>query len=187
MPMTENDNIADVGRRRHKRPMDAHDFKAAWERAGDVLHVFTSEEIGHARTTGVAEYFLTTVGLPVEAAPCLSFGQGSLDWIPEEARQSYLPIGSDGAGNPIVVDSDGTVMLLDHDGRFEPSYVNSDLPTLAEALVRYRDLIDEAATAPHFDGELPAIFQQRFASLLENLDPKCLEENQLWSGELRHR
>jgi hypothetical protein len=164
--------------------MDAHDFKVAWERDGDVLHVFTKNEIGYARTTGVAENFLTTVGLPLEAAPCLNFGQHSLDWIPEEARHCYIPIGSDGAGNPIVVDRDGTVMLLDHDRRFAPSYVNCDLPTLAEALLRYRDILNEAATELDFDGELPAISQQRFASFLEKLDPECLKENQLWSGEL---
>ncbi|MEL0154306.1 SUKH-4 family immunity protein [Sphingopyxis sp.] len=167
--------------------MEAHDFKAAWERDDDVLHLFTSEEIGHARTSSVAEHFLTTVGLPLAAAPCLSFGEQSLDWPPEEARQGYLPIGSDGAGNPIVVDSDGTVLLLDHDGRFAPSYVNSDIPTLAEVLLKYRDLIDDAATAPDFDGELSAILRERFAVFLEKLDPRCLQENRMWSGELQLR
>lgn len=167
--------------------MDAHDFKAAWEHCGDVLHLFTSDEIGRARTTKVAEHFLTTAGLPIEAAPCLTFGEQSLDWIPAERRQDYLAIGSDGAGNPIVLNTDGTVLLLDHERHFEPSYVNSDVPTLAEALLRYRELIDDAAITSDFDGEISEPLRERFASFLEKLDPKCLEENQMWASELRRR
>ncbi len=165
--------------------MDAQDFKAAWEQNGDTLYRFTGEEIGHDRTTTVAEHFLTIAGLPAEAAPCLSFGQQSLNWLPEGARNDYLPIGSDGAGNPIVIDRAGAVLLLDHDGKFETSYVNHDVPTLAAALLRYRDLIDEAATAPDFDGALSPSLRESFASFLEKLDPRSLEENQLWSSELR--
>lgn len=167
--------------------MDAQDFKAAWERKGETLYRFTREEIGHAQATTVAEHFLTIAGLPVEAAPCLSFGQQSLDWLPEGARNDYLAIGSDGAGNPIVVDRTGTVLLLDHDEKFEPSYVNHDVPTLAASLLRYRDLIDEAATAPDFDGALSPVLRESFAGFLEKLDPRSLEENQLWSSELRLR
>lgn len=169
--------------------MNAQDFKAAWEANGDTLYRYAEDDFAASQVPEEAEHFLKAAGLPIEAAPCLSFGNESLDWAPEgslpERLMSCRPIGSDGSGNPIVLDADGTVLLLDHDGRFEPSYVNRDVATLAEALLHYRELIDKAAQEADFDGELPEALRERFAEFLRQLDPQCLRANQMWAGELR--
>jgi len=170
--------------------MNAQDFKVAWEACGDTVYRYADNDFEFSKVPDDAEHFLTTAGLPTEAAPCLSFGNSSLDWIPEgmlpEHLNSCLSIGSDGSGNPIVLDAEGTVLLLDHDGGFEPSYVNKDVATLAEALLRYRELIAEAAQDANFDGELPEVLRQRFADFLRQLDPQCLRPNLMWAGELRY-
>ncbi|MGV1683994.1 SUKH-4 family immunity protein [Sphingopyxis sp. NJF-3] len=168
--------------------MNAQDFKAAWEAGGDTVYRYAADDFTVSQVPDEAEHFLTTAGLPTEAAPCLSFGKSSLDWVPEgvlpEHLNSCLPIGSDGSGNPIVLDAEGTALLLDHDRGFEASYVNKDVATLAEALLRYRELIAEASQDADFDGELPEVLRQRFADFLRKLDPQCLRPNQMWAGEL---
>jgi hypothetical protein len=170
--------------------MKAQDFKAAWEANGDTLYRYSDDDFAASRIPDEAEHFLKIAGLPTEAAPCLSFGKKRLDWVPEGALPerliSCLPIGSDGSGDPIVLDAEGTVLLLDHDGSFEPSYINRDVATLAEALFHYRELIEEAAQDADFDGELPEVVRQRFADFLRQLDPECLRANQMWAGELRY-
>jgi len=169
--------------------MKAQDFKAVWEANGDTLYCYVADDFAVSQVPDETEHFLKTAGLPTEAAPCLSFGNRPLDWVPEgflpERLMSCLPIGTDGSGNPIVLDAEGTVLLLDHDGSFEPSYVNRDVATLAEALLHYRELIEEAAQGADFDGELPEVLRQRFADFLRQLDPQCLRANQMWAGELR--
>lgn len=96
--------------------------------------------------------FLVDVGLPGSCAPCLSFddiargplplashyGPGQFSSADSTFLAKFYVIGSDGAGNPLCVDTsrDGEVVMLDHEDGFRTqTFVASSVMTLAEALL----------------------------------------------------
>lgn len=96
--------------------------------------------------------FLVQAGLPKSCAPFLSFdevGKGlpklvsvwrldGVAGIDTAFLDRYLTLGSDGAGNPICIDTEeqGKVFMVDHDDAFRSrSLVASSVPQLAEALL----------------------------------------------------
>ncbi|WP_265595042.1 SUKH-4 family immunity protein [Haloferula sp. BvORR071] len=99
-----------------------------------------------------AARFLVEAGLPGSCAPFLSFeavarGPSSLvqlygahQFSPEDQSRlaSFCVIGSDGAGNPLCLDSarDGEIVMLDHEDQFRSrTFVASSVATLAHALL----------------------------------------------------
>ena len=170
--------------------MDAFQFKAAWERGGDTLLSFPEEQLAGATLPAETKEFLKLAGLPQEAAPCLAFGPSSLRWAAREAElasfNNYFPVGSDGSGNPLVIAQDGSILLLDHDRRFEPIYVNKDVQTLAACLLSYRASIDEAAAAgaEAFYGEVPMQALEQLANEFSWRDPPSVSSGSMWAGEL---
>jgi hypothetical protein len=104
--------------------------------------------------------FLVAAGLPSSCAPFLGFseiGRGlktlvevwRLDGVvgidTEELRR-YIVLGSDGAGNPLCLDSKdhGKIFMVDHDDAFRSrSLMASSVPQLAEALLLIHTLPHE--------------------------------------------
>jgi hypothetical protein len=100
-----------------------------------------------------AARFLQFLGvtLPIDAAPFLSFEDAERapllwelygpadEWSAADRSRlgAYRAIGSDGAGNPICVESSsGVVWLLDHEDQFKTrQFVNSSAWQLAESLL----------------------------------------------------
>jgi hypothetical protein len=97
-----------------------------------------------------AARFLYEAGLPRSCAPFLSFDAvskgplrlieyyGSHQFHPNDSVRlgSYYVLGSDGAGNPLCLDSsrNGEVVMLDHEDHFQTrTFVSSTVATLAEA------------------------------------------------------
>ena len=78
-------------------------------------------------------------------------------------------IGSDGAGNPICLESTtGAVVLLDHEDWFRTrQFVNSNVHQLAECLLAYMGEHDP----------------DRFRSALRRVDPAALAEKSFWWHE----
>lgn len=121
--------------------------------------------------------------LPSEAAPCLTFDDaesmpalwdvfGPTDaWLAEDKKRlaNYRMIGSDGAGNPICVDSaSGEIRLLDHEGHFRTTqFVNSGIAQLAECLLSYMGEKDASA----------------FRAAIRKLDPQADQEGSFWVHE----
>jgi hypothetical protein len=120
--------------------------------------------------------FLFDVGLPGSCAPYLSFvevARGPLSLLSycgmhrfssaDASRlvQFYV-VGSDGAGNPLCVDTslDGEVVMLDHEDGFRTrTFVASSVVTLAEALLLVQ-------TKPHSE----------FVARLRSLDPRAADD-----------
>ena len=162
--------------------MSPAEFKAAWEADGGKLYCYSLNAL--ASVPEASRQFLTAAGLPTEAAPCLSFGPMASHWMPPEIAASYLLLGSDGAGNPIVLDDQGAVLVLDHERSFAPQYLNRDVATLAATLLLYRTIIREAeveAGPDAFDGEIPAHLREKLAAFLRERDPRALEDSSDWA------
>ena len=100
----------------------------------------------HPISTAAAE-FLSQAGLPDGCSPYLSFravAEGAPP-LPEHYRlpptgrlACFRVIGSDGAGNPLCIDTaaDDIVVMLDHEDRFTTTqFVASSVSALAEALL----------------------------------------------------
>ena len=95
--------------------------------------------------------FLVQAGLPADAAPFLTFDAPKSADLPTVAEQwgvadelrRYRVIGSDGSGNPIVLDekSEGEVVWLDHENRFSRALMNKSIRQMAESLLAYRKLV----------------------------------------------
>jgi hypothetical protein len=147
------------------------------EVADDLLLVTAPRAIfdNHSFPSNAAR-FLVDVGLPGSCAPYLSFNdvaRGPLSLVvhygphqfsaADAARLSqFYVIGSDGAGNPLCVDTSltGEVVMLDHEDGFRTrTFVASSVMTLAEALLLVQ-------TIPHSE----------FADRLRGFDPRAAED-----------
>lgn len=96
--------------------------------------------------------FLVEAGLPKSCAPFLSFdevGKGlpklisvwrldGVSGVDTDFLSRYHTLGSDGAGNPLCIDTEepGKIFMVDHDDSFRSRrLVASSVPQLAEALL----------------------------------------------------
>jgi len=123
--------------------------------------------------------FLTQAGLPDGCAPFLSFRAVAAGAVPLPEYYGlpstghltqFRVIGSDGAGNPLCIDTtaDDIVVRLDHEDRFATTqFVASSVSSLAEALLLLHTVPREAflpalrqcdSRAAHPDAFLPREF-----------------------------
>lgn len=168
--------------------MNVDEFKSAWQSQGDKLITFPIDALAGCEIPNDAKNFLMTVGLPEDAAPCLNFGPTDQSWIPERILNSYLPIGSNGSGDPVVISENGTIFYLNHDQDFQTAYVNNDVYVLVECLLRYRELIAESLgrlgpDAP-IDWQVPADLKEGFKAFLMAIDAQTLSLDGMWAEEL---
>jgi hypothetical protein len=156
-------------------------FKRAWEERSELpLVVFPLSVFEGTGVSAQTRRFLSEAGIPDGAGPFLSFGPGYSDtletasglWELSSDFDRYWVIGSDGAGNPIVLCPDDSVAFLDHDGEFEECYINKDVSVLAEA----------ALLCPAYESEEAA--KERFIEFLRKWDPRALEEGSFWQYEI---
>jgi len=141
---------------------------------------------------------LSSVGLPFQAAPFLSFNQTlaefqSLDTyfqLGDSTWKRFVIIGADGAGNPIVLDT-GTqdqVLLLDHDNDFVALPINQSLFSLLGCLAVYSQFVAGLVTSRGSGAYLKSNFTDaQFASLREDLrtvDNHTVELRGFWYDEL---
>jgi hypothetical protein len=167
------------------------DHKAKAEAAGvpdvaDDLQLTTAPRtiLSDPAFPEAAARFLIEAGLPRSCAPFLTFNavaRGPLPLVrfygahlfrpPDVSRlAAFYVLGSDGAGNPLCLDSarDGEVVMLDHEDGFRTrTFVSSSVATLAEAL-----LIVESF--PHTD----------FVQHLRACDPPAAEQTAFLPAEV---
>jgi hypothetical protein len=155
------------------------------EIADGMLLVSAPRDILDVRAfPAAAARFLVDAGLPRSCAPFLSFeavagGPPSLvqhygihQFRSSDARRlaSFYVIGSDGAGNPLCLDSarDGEIVMLDHEDGFRTrTFVTSSVAMLARALLILY-------TIPHVE----------FAGHLRSFDPKAAEASAFLPAEV---
>lgn len=170
--------------------MDADQFRAAWEAAGDRLCRYPADAISASGLPEDTKRFLVAAGLPQEAAPCLSFAPGTLDWLrqPGDDLDCFYALGSDGSGNPFAVDEDGVVWLIDHERPCLRTLVNSSVAALAECLLAYRTLVTEAVAIGGedacLDGRIPRHIIEAFSRSVNDVDSEVAGSETFWSQEL---
>jgi len=166
--------------------VDADSFKAAWTRSGDQLYTHPRDALSASALPDEVKNFLHVAGLPDEAAPFLSFKPLTLEWLGNADRR--YPIGSDGSGNPIVIDEQGVVWLIDHEAPTRTSLVNSTVGTLADCLIAYRGLVTEVISIggddAFLDGRVPKHLTERFAASVCASDPAAAQPGTFWAGEV---
>lgn len=173
--------------------MTPEEFKQRWEANGDLLAPIPADELVSTEIPASAREFLALAGLPWDTAPFLSFdprtrGHAS-DFIRIAMnRPAVMAVGSNGAGDPVAIRPDGTLVYLNQDAGFAEFYINKDIETFAEASLRMRDLIDTAQKAggpdAYLDGLIPRALWQDFQAFLEANDPRALEPGALWFEEI---
>lgn len=136
--------------------------------------------------------FLAEAGLPEAAAPGLDFGPAE-ESLPERwdlpaSFEKYTIIGDTASGDPIVLTPAGSVVYLNHDDEMAEVYINRDVPTLAETLLRFRNLIVESQRVggedAYLEDRIPADLQRGFEAFLRQADPRALEPDAMWGDEV---
>ncbi|MHA6195670.1 SMI1/KNR4 family protein [Pseudomonas wadenswilerensis] len=121
--------------------------------------------------------FLTTQGLPCDAAPFLSFYAYSQSEIESRLKifglpESCFPIGHNGSGDVVAIDMDSRqVVFFNHDFHNERVLINSSLPQFAESLCIFKE---------HFENKSMADCLVAIAAI----DPQAAEPGSMWQAEV---
>lgn len=169
--------------------MYAATFRGAWESVGDQLRQYPAEAVSASKLPEDVKHFLVVAGLPAEAAPFLTFGPGTLDWLdPLDDSASLYPVGSDGSGDSIAVDLHGVVWLIDHEQPTHRSLMNSSVPALARCLIAYRTLVAEVIASEgddaYLNDRIPKHMTEAFSKAVRAIDPDAATSETFWGREL---
>ncbi len=174
------------------------DIISYWLDKDEPTVKFSADSLSHFGFQESTLAALSTIGLPSQAAPFLSFNQTlaefqSLDTYlqaEDSTWKRFVIIGADGAGNPIVLDTStqDQVLLLDHDNNFIAQPVAPSLLILLGCLVVYGQFVNDLVTSRGSGAYLKANFTDaQFASLREALrtvDNQTVELRGFWYDEL---
>lgn len=170
------------------------EFEQAWGKdAMFPLVAYPDEIFEGSGISAENRRFLVEAGLPESAAPGLEFGPREGETLPDlwdlpESFEKYTIIGDNALGDPIVLTPAGAVVSLNHDDGMAEVYINKDVPTLAETLLRFRNLVLETQRAggqgAYGENRIPADLQRGFEAFLQQADPRALEQDSLWGGEV---
>lgn len=170
--------------------VDAAEFRVAWEFNGDYLGQYPTDSLAASALPEITKHFLRVAGMPQEAAPFLSFASTTLRWLGNakgDLNQLYS-IGSDESGNPIVVDKNGVVWLIDHEMTSRRTFVNSSVPMLADCLLAYRGFVAEAVAIGGDDallyGRISHSIIKRVFDSIKMIDHPAARSGSFWDGEL---
>lgn len=181
----------------------SHDeFKKRW---GESLFQFNENQISQIPLSEKDRSFLLNAGLPEAAAPFLSFDYFSKDlkriyelwgnpsdYSDEEKRRlkPYFVIGSDGAGNPIAIDTlnDCRIMHLDHDDWFNTiTFINSSISQFAVFLLLIKEMIQRAHSElkkEELEKKIPQSYKNELFRIMEKVDSKAMADFQFWKPEV---
>ncbi|UOQ79223.1 SUKH-4 family immunity protein (plasmid) [Hymenobacter sp. 5516J-16] len=137
---------------------------------------------------------MATQGLPPDAAPYL-------DFVPVLKRVSdlyqlgagfdhYVRIGSDSAGNPMVLNTAAAdrVEVLDHEADFSSQYVNGSLLALAASLVAFARFVEELLATRGEDAYLDADFTDEQLAVLQQqlaeVDAHAIAQDAFWGQQV---
>lgn len=131
--------------------MSHENLKEIWIK-GDILYgdfySYKSEKIEPLGLNKRTVDFFVRVGLPSDASPFLSFVEEfsfvtDIYSFLDNSFKRLIHIGSDGGGNPIVIniDKNDQIEVLDHENNFAPLFINSTIEDFFYFLLYYRDFV----------------------------------------------
>lgn len=182
--------------------MTPEEFRDIWTKQGDGLIAFPASRLVGLDLKPKTMRFLIQAGLPIDAAPFLSFADNSedkykgisrltdqYDFLGEEFRK-WIVIGSCSDGDPIAVNvqADDQIDWLDHDNYFEPGFFNTSIEAFAECLVVCRKFTtrvnNENGDFASIDGNFSDEQFDDFRRDLLKADKFALSDNSFWKEEL---
>jgi hypothetical protein len=178
--------------------MDISQIKKYWQDNGEALYVCPLAHISKASVNKETFEFLTTCGLPSDAAPFLSFGEIRYEAImtPNDYFQikvkrldKYLVIGINGSGDPICIDrkKDDEIVYLNHDNDFERIFMNKNILSFATCLIYYREFMRSIIVEKNGSFTRRKFSDSEYEQLLQayrSLDSLVLSDNSFWLIEL---
>ncbi len=181
--------------------MTNSEIKDYWLSEGQEITIFSPAILQPLLLQEHTEKFLSTVGLPSEAAPYLSFStntQGSwnsiaritdIDTALNSSFKNLIQIGSDGSGNAIAVDTEKNdiIELLDHDNGFKLIFINSSIESFAFSLLAYSRFISSVLAAGKENSYFDTHFTDEQFNTLKNkliLSDKDFDKSEFWHSEL---
>ncbi|MFY7733022.1 MAG: SUKH-4 family immunity protein [Bacteroidia bacterium] len=178
--------------------MDIQQLKKYWEVNGEQLYTYSPSQVDKTKVNYESFIFLTTCGLPSDAAPFLSFGELQEDKlrtpnevfkIDFEGLSDYLMFGSNGSGDPVCLDTTkhSQIVYLNHDNYFERIFINESILQFAVCLTMYRDFILSLVDQTSDDFGRRKFLDTEFEQLksdFKNIDSSSLSDNSFWAAEL---
>jgi len=178
--------------------MNTQQIKTYWMDQDTKLSSYKPFQLSNSRLLKSTIDFLVDCGLPDSCAPCLSFDECYFMEIPTPNQvfdidiaelNDYLWIGSNGSGDPVCIDllNNNEIVYLNHDNDFERVFMNSNVITLSKCLMVYSNFI-EKINATNVSNWLDRNYSdevvEQLKQELSEVDPRCIEENTMWSMEL---
>jgi hypothetical protein len=174
-------------------------FRAAFSEAG--LCTFDPAVAATLGLPPEESDWLTTVGLPRWAAPCLDFGVDAERHLPTvgeffggapgvPAGDRFRVIGTNGSGDPVAIDlaANGAIVYLNHDKRYERVFINSSVRQLATSLVAFAKMIAAAQQAngerAFIDRNVPPALVNDLRDEISRADAGALERGAMWATEI---
>lgn len=168
--------------------MTAQEFVKEWCVGFDAVNAFDAAAVQALTVSQETKDFLIH-GLPIEAAPFLTFGpikgsKFSKHALPRASDIYQMPsipgqyriIGMDGSGNPICLDIEKeTIVCLRHEDGFSPAYMNCSLAMLMRFLLVVRRKFEKTAF-PAGNAEVQ--------KMLAADDPRALKKGYWWQEAL---
>ncbi|MCT4591167.1 MAG: hypothetical protein N4A71_25330 [Carboxylicivirga sp.] len=172
------------------------------EKFRDIVK-YKSELIVNYNLNESTYVFLTEVGLPKDAPPFLSFVKNNK--VPNEgilrftvfykARfklkfKKYIVIGSNGAGDPIVIDTKDNCRIkqLNHEDNFSEIIINNTITDFAKSLIAYQDFIKSAIYEFGEDAWLDSLYSKKQIDQLEErlneIDTESVLKGRFWFYEV---
>lgn len=185
-----------------KYQMKAEEFKKKWTAGGEEISAVDLISLSDLSLKEETISFLNTSGLPRQASPFLTFvkntdGQNSsIRKIPEVYKglgkefEKFIIIGSDGYGNPVVINAqeNDQIEVLDHEESFSSRYMNKSIEELGGFLLGYREFVETIINENGEDAYLDANFTDKqfnqVRELMLSLDAEALKNENFWSLEL---
>jgi len=182
--------------------ISAEEFRKRWDEPTIRLNEDFLEGVPLSEQDRI---FLLNVGFPEEAAPFLSFDDFKVELKPihekwgspydysdeEKSRlRPYMVIGSDGAGNPIAIDTGNNceIVHLDHDDWFNTvTFVNSSISNFALFLLLTKEMMEKAnseLSEEELEDEIPESYKNEVLNSMQQIDPKAMEEGKFWRAEV---
>ncbi|WP_075589680.1 SUKH-4 family immunity protein [Labilibacter marinus] len=173
-----------------------------WSEKFESIIIYDTRRIENYEFDKPTAMFLTTVGLPKDSAPFLSFAENNdiqyegilrltdyFDFL-ETEFEKYIVIGSNGNGDQIVIDVEDNckIKLLDHDNNFSEEFINNSIEKLHFSLIIYQEFIDNIQKELGEDALFDYKYTDEHLNLLkvklEKNDPESLIENTFWTEEI---
>ena len=178
--------------------MDIESYKKYWSNSGETLHTYSPTKVDRSKVDNETFVFLTTCGLPSDAAPFLSFSELQEDklftpnqvfGIDFEGLDNYLMFGSNGSGDPVCIDTvrQNEIVNLNHDKYFERIFINGSISQFALCLAQYRDFILSLVDMASGDFSRRKFSDEEYMQLKTsflNIDKTSLTDNSFWTVEL---